>query len=123
MKKYTYIILSLALFAVILFPAFSGMMGYSNDYNTAYNNDNYGMMGYGMMGYGFLPFSWTGFILMLLFWALVIVIIVTAVKWIMASLNYEKYKSYNSAIDILKERYARGEINKEEFEDKKKDLL
>ncbi|MDP2730835.1 MAG: SHOCT domain-containing protein [Dehalococcoidales bacterium] len=28
-----------------------------------------------------------------------------------------------SAIEILKKRYARGEINKQEFEERKKDLV
>ena len=28
-----------------------------------------------------------------------------------------------SALEILKKRYARGEINREEFEEKKKDLV
>lgn len=66
-----------------------------------------------MMGFG-------GGIMMLLFWAAVIIFIVWAVKEIGGKNNGKR--DSNSALDILKERYAKGEINKEEFEQKKKDL-
>jgi len=33
-----------------------------------------------------------------------------------------RFRRRDSALDVLRDRYARGEINKQEFEEKKKDL-
>ena len=77
----------------------------------------YGMP-YGMMdGYG------TGYgmgILGLIFWILVIVGLVLLIKYLWESSVAKREQE--SALEILKRRYARGDISKEEFEDKKKDL-
>ncbi|OGE82940.1 MAG: electron transporter RnfE [Candidatus Doudnabacteria bacterium RIFCSPHIGHO2_01_FULL_49_9] len=73
---------------------------------------NYG----NMFGWGF-----GGGIMMFVFWTVVILIIVWAIKEFRGS-NSEKSTRSNSALDILKERYAKGEIDKKEFEEKKKDL-
>ena len=40
-----------------------------------------------------------------------------------ASESERAHTHTESAIDILKKRYARGEISKEEFEAKKKDIV
>ena len=58
---------------------------------------------------------------MLLFWGLIIWFIVWAVRKV-SQVGKDGGSSGGSAIDIAKERYARGEINKEEFEQLKKDL-
>lgn len=70
-----------------------------------------------MWGGGF-GFSW---VFMLLFWALIITGVVIAVKWLMDQSHVTQGQE-KTPLDILKERYAKGEINKEEFESKKKDL-
>jgi putative membrane protein len=81
-------------------------------------------MGPGMMGgYGG---GWFGEIFMILFWILIIVGLVFLIRWLIQSTKPESGRLHSSssrAIDILKERYARGEIDKQEFEEKKKDLF
>ena len=83
-------------------------------------------MGPGMMGdWGM---GWFGGIFMIIFWVLIIVGLIFLIKWLIQStrgvsgLTHHGYSS-NKGLDILKERYARGEIDKQEFEEKKKDLM
>jgi putative membrane protein len=66
------------------------------------------------MGFGF------GWIAMIIFWVLLILGIVYFVKMIAGS--SKKEDKQDTAIDILKMRYAKGEISKEEFEKIKDDL-
>jgi putative membrane protein len=58
-------------------------------------------------------------LLMLLFWVLVVVGFVVGVRWLFGK---GRTARSDSALTILRERYARGEVNKEEFEQKMKDL-
>jgi putative membrane protein len=66
--------------------------------------------GWGWVGLGILH--------MALFWVLVILGIVVLVKWLAGSTP----RSETRAIDILKERYAKGELTREQFEQMKRDL-
>lgn len=71
-----------------------------------------------MMNYGFGTMGIGMLILGLVFWILVIVGLVLLIKYL-----WEGRGGQETALEVLKKRYARGEISKEEFEDKKKDLL
>jgi len=56
---------------------------------------------------------------MLAFWGLVIAGIVLAIRWIAGE---RRRPATDRALEILRERYARGEIGKEEFEARRRDL-
>ncbi len=75
-----------------------------------------GNWGYGMMG-------WFGPIMMLVFWGLIILVLILVVRWLWTSSQKKPEQSIQeSPLDILKRRYASGEIDREEFEQKKTDL-
>src|SRR3989338_6662337 len=79
------------------------------------------MMGTGwgnMMG-GWNGFGLLGWIPMLLFWILLILGVVALLRYLGRSGQQQENKT---PLEILKKRYAGGEINKKEFEEMKKDL-
>ena len=68
------------------------------------------------------PMWWWGWgmmAMMFLFWVLFIVGLIVGIRWLIGK---GKEQKQDSALEILRERYARGEINKEEFEARRKDL-
>jgi len=98
-----------------MMDGFNGMMGGTMN-----------MMGGGMMmgGYPYgYAYSWSGmiggFLLMVLFWGLVIWFIFWLIK---SGSKQESRQESGSAMDILKKRYAKGEISKKQFDEMKKEL-
>jgi putative membrane protein len=85
----------------------------------------WGWQGYGMMG----PWMMGGFggmwlmpIFMIVFWGLVIWGIVALIRGLSRGDGGSATQA-DSALEILKKRYARGEISKQEYEKRKKDLI
>jgi putative membrane protein len=62
---------------------------------------------------------WPWWGLWIIFWA-IFGIVMSRIHWGRRKLGDRSAEK--SAMDILKERYAKGEINKQEFEEKKKDI-
>ncbi len=77
-----------------------------------------------MMWGGYEGWGWWGthMLFSAFFWIVVIAAIVLGVRWLAASGRSESRPARETALDILKTRYAKGEIGREEFEQKKRDL-
>jgi putative membrane protein len=74
------------------------------------------MMGYYDFGYGMGFFGW---IMMVLFWGAVIWLIVWLVN---QNRHSENRMDKRTPQEILKERYAKGELSKKEFDEMKNKL-
>jgi putative membrane protein len=73
---------------------------------------HFGGLGWGLWGLGML---W-----MIVFWGAIIALIVWGVRRLSGHSHYRP--NTGSPLDIAKERYARGEITKEQFDQIKRDL-
>ena len=74
-------------------------------------------------GWGF-SIGWLFFIIVAVFWVAVVLGILFLIRWFVISTARKSRGpgTQDPAFEILRMRYAKGEMNKEEFEGKKKDL-
>ena len=75
----------------------------------------------GMMwggGWGWMIFF--GLLMMILFWGTIILLVVLAIRWLRGSSRDFHLPSEKIALEILQARFARGEIDKEEYEEKRR---
>ncbi len=79
----------------------------------------YGMMGgygYGMGGFG------------MILWVVILIAIVVAIVWLVRSFATPGHHlpppgaRRSAGLDVLEERYAKGEINRDEYLEKKRDI-
>ncbi|MGQ0665395.1 MAG: SHOCT domain-containing protein [Nitrospiraceae bacterium] len=69
---------------------------------------------------GWMPMMGIGILGMVMFWALLVAGLIVLGKWLW---GHGTMSREDSALDIVKKRYARGEINRQEFENMKRDLI
>jgi putative membrane protein len=113
------LIISAAALALTLGVAAIGSTSANAQMMSGYGG--YGGYGYGMMG-GYGGYGGFGMIV----WFIVLIAIVALVVWLVRSLAspgmHHMPPRRSSALDVLEERYARGEINRDEYLEKKRDL-
>jgi putative membrane protein len=75
------------------------------------------MDGWGRWGGWIMPFHGLG----LLFW----IVVIAAVVWLVRSFRRpnERGERSNASLDVLEQRYAGGEINRDEYLQKKRDMV
>lgn len=98
---------------ILLSPAFAQSGGYRNWHMGRWMMGDWGM-------------GWFGMIFMLLFWALIIAGIVFLIRWLVQNTGSRSSSGVGTgsqAMEILKERFAKGEITRDEFESMKKEIL
>jgi len=75
---------------------------------------------YGMMG-GNWGYSWIGGSVMIFFWILVIIGVIVFIRGLTGN-RLCGVQTDETPLEMLRRRYARGDMTKDEFEAKKRDL-
>jgi putative membrane protein len=101
-------------FLILLYPLTAAQAQYGR-----YGNWQMGPGTMGSWGMG-----WFGGIFMIVFWILILVGLVFVIRWLIQATGKkgDSIQHGSRAMEILKERYARGEIDKAQFEAMKRDL-
>lgn len=80
--------------------------------------DSYGSYGYNMMG----DFWWVGMIAKAAFWVLIIWAVIYVVKRLTNTTSLKGSVKNDEALAIVRERYAKGELTKEQYDQLINDL-
>lgn len=100
-----------------VFMAPSALLASALPAHAQYYSDH-GPMTWGWgWGWGHMIF---GGVMMLLFWGAIVLLVVLIVRWFLGAGSQPS--ASKTPLDILKERFARGEIDKQEFEERKRAL-
>ncbi|MFD2191967.1 SHOCT domain-containing protein [Pistricoccus aurantiacus] len=75
-----------------------------------------------MGNYGWVHMLFGG-LMMVLFWGAVIALAVFLVRSLTRNRNNAVSYQRPTALELLQERYARGEIDKQDYEERKRDLV
>ena len=128
--RWLFIIGGILLAVLIIASLFGG--GY-------YNYGPGGWIGPGMMGPGMMGGGWGGYggnygggfgtgwlttLITIVFFGLIIAAVVVLVRAVTRGAKFQPVSGRaDAALEILNNRYAKGEIKKEEYEQKRKDLI
>lgn len=125
MKSSTKIWISVGLTLSVVAAAIWFFFGQHGGFNYGYGH-GYMPYGYGMMTGNGMGFTGGGMgLVMILFWVIVLVAVAFIISGILGgrSINQcETTPPAPDALEILKRRYARGEIDQNEYEQKKREL-
>lgn len=120
------ILIAVLIIASLFGGGYWGMMG---GYR-GWGGSGYWGMGPGMMGWSY-PWMWGNFgggwigpLVAIIFFGLIIAAVIALIRFVIPRSRIQSTSTGTDyALDILKNRYAKGEINKEEYEQKRKDLV